>query len=1150
MGKRQRRVLFATDVTEHSEPARDEAPAADVLDAPADGDDDVPSSDDGEVDDDDDADVAAPPAKRRPHHKLEALALALARETAEVFKSNIFKLQTDELLQELAIKPLHVALVEKVLHRLHEVIQAVPDLEALLVSSAELFLDQVSVPWPEPKPTLTNYTFQYKKPELVDLVGLFGLKAGTLMLRLIDLCVTMPSELFQAKDYLNYRALYKRCFYVAWLAHHMAKLANKHHLPVKISYHLIGGDVLNPGLKIELVTTDDAKNLHFAKTKFWVQVMVALPMHMFEGKKLLPDKNCIRIQALSESLPPTPLYNALVVSLTTPTHYLRWIYTTKKQCDGFKDALMLGRTWLAKRGFSGNITKGGFGSFEWLVLMAALLAGGSPDGLKQLLHGFSLYQLFKGTIKYLAEVDLLNDGYLLFTLELGLTLLLRYKAEGFRTPTIFDKHAKLNVLWKMTPDSYLELREYARELLALLNDVVRDRFDALMLQGTLLKPATMQFDMVLAMDPTPVAADIAFGPLEKISYITFDNYLRHRVGAVLRAALGSRVTLMAIELTLPQSWLLLKRKPALGNGHYSICLRLNADEYAKQVTKGPTSADLEDDQSKFRGFWGSKALLRRFKDGVIQHCVVWNGTDKEPVVVQIAKYVLNQHVADGLGEHVALQGWDILKQLPKLTLAPGAGWAALRLLFDELARAVVGLDLPLRVKLVLPASSGLRQTLVLEPVPFAVALPDYWNDAVVQFEYLTRWPDELVALEKTKAALLLKMKAMLEDTGNWRGAMVEDDELIPFVTQTILQMALVKTGYGFALRVVTERDETMYLRAVQHGGASLKHVLQDVYLKFYRQAVAKVKHTRTVGGLVTAFPAFSETCRIIKRWFDAHLLLLHFGDELIELLVLKVFTDPAPFAAPHLAPSAVLQVLQFLATWNWKESPLILDLVRDANERDDGLLERLTVSLYKVIEDNFAKIRALDPLALKTQLFVGLKDDPLGILWLHDVLLPMALRMTALARAALQASSEQAMFTPVLGDYDFVLHLDKSLAPLAPLSGVMPPLAFKNLLNIPQSLPGDFSQPHNLHWLLFDDLERRFGQVVLFSTAKYQVAGGAAVVAGIFVPAYLAKRRFKPTLGFDIKPAGGDEVELNRDGVMAQVKRLGGELVSRIDVKN
>ena len=141
----------------------------------------------------------------------------------------------------------------------------------------------------------------------------------------------MPKELFQPKDYLNYRALYKKSFYLAYLGENLIHLSKKNNLPIKVSYQFFNDDVLNPVLKIESIQTENPEDLTFTKTKIAINLIVAFPFGVFDSKKLLPDKNCIRVQSDTETLPPTPLYNSSVLSQTSYDYYLKYLYTTKNQ---------------------------------------------------------------------------------------------------------------------------------------------------------------------------------------------------------------------------------------------------------------------------------------------------------------------------------------------------------------------------------------------------------------------------------------------------------------------------------------------------------------------------------------------------------------------------------------------------------------------------------------------------------------------------------------------------------------------------------------------------------------------------------------------------------------------------------------------------
>lgn len=1133
-------------------------------------DDDEDDGDDDEEEEEDKTPKHSHPPSKKQKKALSAQEVQVARETAELFKSNIFKLQIDELVKEVKLKDSHVTKIEKVLHRLHDFINKVPPIENLTLQQAENHFNskKLVIPFPDPKPTKVNYTFSYLAPEDVSLVGSFGLKTGISQAdgMSIDIALTMPSELFQPKDYLNYRALYKRAFYLAYVADNLIPLSKKNNLPIKITYQFLNDDILCPVLKLESIKTDNQDDLSFHKTKFTINIIAGFPFGVFDAKKLLPDKNCIRVQAESKDLPPTPIYNSSILSLTSYDYYLKFLYTSRKSTEAFKDACILGRLWLQQRNMGSAVNKGGFGHFEFAILMSALLNGGGVNGNKILLHGFSSYQLFKGTIKYLATMDL-STGYLSFSSQIGEDVTSKYNPEsGFNVPTIFDKNVKLNILWKMTKSSYQTLQVQAMDTLHLLNDVVKDRFDPILLQKTSFDQ--MKYDVVLNLSIPDDLYD-SFGPLEKISFISFDNFLKHKLYLILKNALGERISDLHIRNEkFSNIFPINKRKPSNINNNYIIGLQLNPDECEKLVSKGPNNDD-EALGVKFRSFWGSKASLRRFKDGTIQHCVVWTAKANEPIVLSIIKYSLDLHLHSDISQHLVFEASGFNNRLPT-PLLPSASnqlitslssFTNLKNSFEGLSKILSNLDLPLNIKALLPASTSLRYSSLLQPVPFALANPDFWNDVVLQFETSTRWPDEISALENTKTAFLLKILEILNQETAYKSFITRDDSIL-FNESISLLNILTPEGYGFRIRVLTERDEVLYLRAVNNADKQ-KALLQDVYLEFNLKYLGVVKHTRTVSTLAHHFPFYSPTVRLFKQWLDSQLLMHHFTDELIELIALKPFVDPAPYSVPHSVGNGFLQILNFLSTWNWKEDSLILDLAKSSNDVEEELTiklsDRLSIQAHQVIEQNFEKIRKTDPSGIRTQLFIGSKDDPSGILWSNNLTLPIASRLTGLARVAIlllktegfSDSNIDMLFTPALKDYDFVVKVKTNN--LTTSSGILPSNTFKNLVGTETSFPDDVTTKYDLVQAYVDDLNRKFGNVILFSTRKFTGLNedGSNVISGIFVPNSISKKKFRANLGINVKPVEDqkEDVIVNKDAIFNQITLLGGDLVQSIKIK-
>lgn len=1140
--------------------------------------------------------------------------IQIVRETAELFKSNIFKLQIDELLQQVKLKDSHILKVEKFLHMLHDMISEVPEWEEHTLAEADAFFKGkiVTIPFVDPKPDFshTNYKVDYKTPD-ISLIGSFALKAGIYQPSgsTIDVLLTMPAELFEKKDFLNFRCLHKRSVYLAYLTHHLTIMIKKNKLDdfLHLEYSYFNGDRLLPILKLscEPSSSEGTKSeYNFYKTKFSINLIVGFPDKIFDPKKLMPNRNCIRVAHEDNEmpLPATPLYNFSVLSSTTYEAYLKFLYKTKKQTEAFKEAAKLGRIWLQQRGFSSDIAHsgglGGFGTFEFMILMSALLNGGGINGNKILLHGFSSYQLFKGVIKFLGTTDFCSSGHL----ELHSDTLSpsKYVEEGFQTPTIYDKTTKVNILSKMSISSYELLKLYAQETLLMLNNVVQDQFSNVFLTN-INKVASIKYDLVYDLHlPASGKSDAEhllnskFGPMEKIKFITLENFLVNKIANVVKFALGDRIKCLEIELIGKKNSFPISKRKVYSNlgGHLNVeTIRVkvlnNPAESEKLVTKGPIHSEESSPEAvAFKTFWGSKSSLRRFKDGSISHCCIWTTSFFEPVISAILEYILKKHISEQLSikndtTHY-FQGLLPLPNLPassKTSVLNLTSFLNIKKSFDDLYRLIFETELPLSVKSLLPVGTAFRYTSLCQPVPFAYSDPDFFQDVILEFETSPKWPDEITSLEKSKAALLLKIQSELDSKyGDRYKTFFTRDESIPNNLEITLLNILTPEGYGFKIRVLTERDEILYLRAISNARDELKPELEKTFLKFNAKYLASVRHTRTIENLSHFYQFFPPVVRLFKKWLDAHLLLGHLNDELVELLAMKPFANHAPYTIPGSLENGFLKILQFISEWNWKDEPLILDLTRpdDLTTTDDDsmaqldantlkkLSESLTLSQYKGIQSNFRSLRNGDPNGLHLQFFVASKNDPSGIMYSSGIPLPIATRLTALAKVAVNLIKTHGvnkhtinlLFTPALKDYDFVVTL-KTPVPLRSSSGIAKISEFKNLANgqVPSSFPADLSQliekmDPTFHLVKYLNLKYR--NTIIFSSHRYiGVSGGENgdknVVTGLIKPSFKKNQKFRANMDCNVEPVDDQFVKMNKDAIFHEIAAFARELAVKFE---
>lgn len=1143
-------------------------------------------------------------SSRGQNNGTAAQDIHIIRETAELFKSNIFKLQIDELLQQVKLKDSHILKVEKFLHMLHDLIHEVPEWEPKTIAEAESFFKGkvVRIPYvdPKPDPSTTNYKVDYKTP-MISLVGSFALKAGIYQPQgsAIDVLLTMPEQLFEKKDFLNFRCLHKRSVYLAYFTHHLSILFKRRKMDefLQLEYSYFNNDTLLPILKLSCKPQDShTSDYNFHKTKFSINLIIGFPYQIFDSKKLLPNRNCIRVASNepNQSLPATPLYNFSILSSTTYETYLKYLHKTKKQTESFIQAATLGRLWLQQRGFSSKISHsgslGGFGTFEFAVLMAALLNGGGNNGNKILLHGFSSYQLFKGVIKYLATMDLCGDGHLQFHSDNQSSS--KYVEEGFQIPTLFDKTTKVNILSKMSVSSYEILKKCAQHTLEMLNDVVRDQFANVFLTNISKMDNfryDLSYDVVLpngGKTKPEELTNFTFGPTERIKFITLENFLVNKITNVLKFALGDRIHFVDIELvgkknTFPIS----KRRANYGTGNLlnfdlvRVKLLVNPSESEKLVTRGPKHSEEPTPEAvHFKNFWGSKSSLRRFKDGSITHCCVWSTSSTEPVISSIVNFALHKHLSEGtriLNDRTKpLQSLLPLPNLPassKTSVLNLNSFYNLKRSFDDLYRTIFELSLPLSVKSILPVGQAFRYTSLCQPVPFAYSNPDFFQDVVLEFETSPKWPDEIISLEKAKTAFLLKIDEQLQANDSYKTFFTRD-ESIPYNLDIILLNVLTPEGYGFKFRVLTERDEILYLRAISNAKKDLVPELERTYMKFTSKYVASVRHTRTLETLSHSIPYFSPVVRLFKRWLDAHLLLDHLNEELVELIALKPFVESSPYSVPGSVENGFLKVLNFLSKWNWKEEPLVLDLVKPNEEpesnssgEDAQSSEKMTLAQFKGIQTNFQNLRKTDPNGMHVQFFVASKIDPSGILYSNGIPLPIATRLTALSKVAVnllqthgfKKQTIDLLFTPALKDYDFVVHL-KSPFPLKVSSGILDSSEFKNLANdkLLNSFPSDtssLSRRMDPTYQLVKYLNMKYKNSVIFFSHRYMAVNGGEkgdrnVITGLIKPYFKKPQKFKVNMDCNSKPVDEQTVELNKDAIFHEIAAFCNELLVKFDI--
>ncbi|KAF1920641.1 Nrap protein [Ampelomyces quisqualis] len=1093
--------------------------------------------------------------------------------TAESFKSNLFKLQVDELLEQVRLKyGKKEASAENAMRTLKTIVEQIPSRDALPITEAEIALKPtgVTIPFPNPRPPKdAQYKLQFERPASINATGSYPLKVATRTNDRfsIDLVVTMPKSLFTDKDYLNHRYFYKRAYYLACLAAGIK--ASKEH-KFKLSYDYLNGNQLQPVLVVHPSGNGDADD--FSSANCDIYILLALPENSFPQNKLVPGSNCVRSKgtedALSgKALQPTPFYNSTVQSEMNVTGYLKLLHATSSKADAFRDACILGRVWLKQRGLGSRSRKGGFGNFEWSALMALLLEPNIGIGGQALSTGYSSYQLFKATLQFLARHDLSKKPFMIQAANVVVP-------KNETVPVFFDGARGHNILFKMTQWSYKRLQIEAKGTVDMLSDSVFDQFDSTFILKTELPK--FKYDATLEIPLSALQADVASDDHK----LGLNEHCR-KINNALTRALTDRIT--AISFTLPeeQDWSTSSPKPkATLRGSLLVSFTTDPANASRTVDHGP-SAENKQEAAAFRKFWGEKSELRRFKDGSILESVVWSSKDASlSVFEQIVLYILSRHVGAQVAEQAKFTS-DTFAQLVTAGRIQGqsgiAPFLPIMNAFAALEKDIRDLeDLPLQLRHLRAADSQLRYTSIEPPVPGHSPA-----SVVLQFEGSGRWPDDLCAIQRTKIAFLLRIADLLVQAKEDYVARVGlENSSQPAQNQAFLDITAA-TGFTFRIRIYHDREVTLFDRQLKDSsldGASRESAATSLAL-YQREFIQSPLHSQVLQTLSTRFLALSPSIRLVKQWFASHLLTPHFAPELIELLVARTFLQPQPWSVPSTATTGFLRTLSWISRWDWRHVPLIVDFSTTFSNNPAELVDATSKGMkakdLEGLQTRFEAWRRIDPAMNRVVLFAATNLDEKGTTW-TDKSKPekvVAVRLTALAKAATQAVradddrllkhinnasdlpaelSKHSIFSPNYLEYDIVINVNPKHT-LQLSKKRKSDVQFKNLeiQQLSRKVPSTTPLPQ----LFAQELLEVYSDAILWFWDPETLDK----IVGLWNPVVTGQRSWKIKAGWNSEPLrkkGGEQekgkdvdIKLNKVAIINEIRRLGGDLVKDIVVK-
>ncbi|KAK8117248.1 uncharacterized protein PG998_005529 [Apiospora kogelbergensis] len=1006
--------------------------------------------------------------------------------------------------------------VDDILRQFKTTIEALEPQEPAVISDATKKFEKandIRIPYPNPRPGKDSpYKLAFTRPAQVNVVGSYVTKTmiRTQAAHAIDMIVVMPADLFQDKDFRDLRYFYKRSFYLARIC---AGLKKELKDDMELSFQYLHGNELLP-----VLVAQPAK----ASRKFAIRVIPCAPENLFPTSRLWPISSSVRRNGNdpNEAQAPTPFYNATLKAESLYQPYLRLLTTVGKTCPGFKDACILGRVWLQKRGFGSDLSQGGFGSFEFAVLVALLLSSGGRKGEPLLAKSLGSSQILKGTIQYLANTNFQKKPAVFGTYPSDPDAM---RQDG---PVLYDAMRNLNILWKMAPWSANLLQQFAKWSLAGLKDNSMDQFDPLFIIK--VHDKSQIYDLQANVD-LPLATQTFHSQDCHGRTWNFSEKLYH----ILKKALGERISLISIYMPKADGWAVSAVPSVAQPGKVSVGIIYEPTSAFRRMDLGP-EAEQKKEAVKYQEFWGEKSELRRFQDGSIRECIEWAKDSTANIPKQIIRYIVQLHF--GLDEQsVSLYGAEA-NISPADTHYFEAAKESFRTLEHDLRELQ---DLPLHINQIAGIGPELRYASLRLPTADKSVQP---IEVVISFEASGKWTDNLAANQRLKIAFLLKIGQSLEDSKEEIRTHLGLDQAEHDTHNLAFLDVVYDGGFAFRLRVRSDAEEKQLEMQTRNKQLD-RHAQTEAAtsLAIIRRSYTNLPlHTQTVSSWCTRLPSLSAAIRFTKQWFASHKLASHINEELIELMVLQAFLKPFPWRTPTSAFTGFLRTIHLISRWDWPEEPLVVD-------HSDSI----TTDERSAIFARFKESRKSDPRFNRIVLFVADSHDTTGTTYTRNgPSRVVANQMIKLARSVcelVRANGDlKLLFQPSLKHYDVVITLNpKALKSIIREHGASKQSQYKNLLGershavvLPLA-----ETPVNV---LLRQLRTQYATVLVF----FHGGQDDQMITALWNPE-MDQRTRKVEMPTSFRPTeNGDTLVVDRTSILAEIARIGGDMIEKIKVKS
>lgn len=807
--------------------------------------------------------------------------------------------------------------------------------------------------------------FKFLQPKQVKIVGGFQTSTAIKKISCVDIAVCMPAKCLDKSDIKNHKYHTKRALYLAQLASILSRYeTGNSSSPVliqKMDFRYYQGDFLKPVL---LLTPKDHKLRETTVFQIFVYPELECPLKLsmlspshgnvsprwfFKNYQFAetPEGELEKFLQSDSDVCPTPFYNASILFDLEIISNSDIVTQHIKPYQSLREALLLLKIWLFQRDLHLHF------SFALSMYLAHLQAN-------QIVHqNMSSYQVFKQVIKSLANLDLTVQG-LSFYHDSAKEI----ASFSPHFPVVFSSPSgKLNLCYNITKDFYDRLKHEIDCTQKLIAKSSADTFEYLFLRKV---DFATKFDVLVHLPKCtrkfPIKLECLKTFLDRgaVAPVTLSAII---IDLVTRG-LQDRVLLVQQS---PDHLLFKKRwnyrcaayNPSIKDHTFTFGILLDQEKSLRVLDIGPEAQS--EDAEKFRKFWDPKSQLR-LQNGIISETVVWyvkSFSQRRAIV----KYILTQalkHVDINrlLVYHTTLErfiglkdvyfewrdGNDVENQtssngttsskkrkISETTEPIGIGEEVFQRAlksYNEFNKVIRNLDnLKYAITSIHPISSTLRSCSVFPPMPVCLQT---FTKSLKRKRGVSTFPEDFTETGKILHVEPIEILLSLETTGKWPN---DFDALQAAKLEYLIQMgeALKEKEYcvkfsekyldvlhgQFVFRIHLKCPKELSMSAPGRSRSELNK------LRLSLELAPRVN--AALDQLYRERPAFSLTCRLVKRWISCHLMTDYVNDITIELIVARLFLHPEPYSEPASSLCGFRRFMILMSDYDWKNLPLIVN---------------------------------------------------------------------------------------------------------------------------------------------------------------------------------------------------------------------------------